>query len=398
MKSLRNSAVIIGLILLFAFLFLLVPRETRAGIALYKGQGFAVYWMKKLQKNQTGASLNPLEHGAWIFHEGAIFGGTSEGRFYALSADSGQAIWEFQSNGSIESEPIWDGEIVFFGNSEGNFYALKADTGEVLWSFPTGGMIFSRPLIDGNNIIIFSNDNRIFALDKLRGDVIWIKTIETESSFNQNIFYGSSSPVSYADKIYVGLSDGFLACLSPQGELIWKKDLAEGVDYRDLDAVPAVSGNVLVIPNFGALATFGINPENGDILWKISEGGNTGGVVSADNSICLPLISRNPERGDQLRLSCLNPDNGSKKRESEDIKSIDPGQDYGWNPTTPLILENKTILGLSGNGLAAITNENGNMAGFLPLSSGISSKPIKGEGRDIFVISNDGYIYKILIL
>jgi len=398
MKKLRKPELVRSLLLLFACSLILLPRETPAGTVLYKGNGYAVCWMKKLLKNQARSLLNPLEHAAFIFHEGVLYGGTSEGKFYALSADSGQVIWEFQSDGSIESEPTWDEETIFFGNSEGTFYALKADTGEVLWFFPTGGIIFSRPVIDGNHVIVFSNDNRLFSLDKFRGDVIWIKTIETESSFNQNIFYGSSSPVIYADKIYVGLSDGFLACLSLQGELVWKKDLAEGVDYRDLDAVPVISGNILVIPNFGGLTTFGVNPDNGDILWKIAEGGNTGGVISKNESVCLPLVSKNPERGDLLKLSCLNPAHGEKNWESVNIKSIDPDQDYGWNPTTPLFLGNKSVLGLSGNGLAVINNEDGKIAGFLPLSSGVSSKPILGEGRDIFMISNDGYLYKVYIM
>ncbi|MDD5224060.1 MAG: PQQ-binding-like beta-propeller repeat protein [bacterium] len=398
MKDLKKLAFIGGLALLCFCLSMFLPRETPAGIVLFKGNGYAVYWMKKLLVTQARSLLNPLEHASLIYHEGVLYGGTSEGKFYAISADSGQVLWEFQSDGSIESEPLWDEETVFFGNSEGTFYALKADTGEVLWFFPTGKIVFSRPVIDGNNIIILNNDNRLFSLDKFRGDVIWIKTIETESNFNQNIFYGSSSPVIYGGKIYVGLSDGFLACLSLQGELIWKKDLAEGIDYRDLDATPVISGNVLVIPNLGAVSTFGINPDTGDILWKIPEGGNTGGVVSKNDSVCLPLVSKNPERGDLLKLSCLNPANGIKTWESDNIKSIEPEQDYGWNPTLPLFLGNKSVFGLSGNGLAIIDNENGKVAGFMPLSSGISSKPVQGEGRDIFVISNDGYIYKILIL
>lgn len=399
MKSPRNPAFISGLVLLLTCLaMLLPPKESNAGTVLYKGkEGYAVYWMKRLLKNQVRSSLNPLEHASAAFREGVIYAGTSEGYFFAISADSGNILWEFKSDGSIESEPLWEEDIIYFGNSEGTFYALRAETGEVLWSFPAGGIIFSRPVIDGNNVIIFNNDNRLFSFDKYRGEVIWIKTIETESNLNQNIFYGSSSPVLYAGKIYIGLSDGFLACLSLQGELIWKKELAEGIDYRDLDAVPAISGDVLVMPYFGGLTTFGINPDNGDILWKVTGGGNTGGSIFRNNSICLPLISRNSERGDSLNLSCLNPASGEKTWESSNIKSIDPHQEYGWNPTPPLFLGNKAVLGLSGNGLAIINNDNGAVSGFLTLSSGISSKPVMGEGRDIFVISNDGYLYKIFV-
>ena len=38
------------------------------------------------------------------------------------------------------------GGLVFGGSQEGNFYALDAETGEPLWQFQTGGAIRANPI------------------------------------------------------------------------------------------------------------------------------------------------------------------------------------------------------------------------------------------------------------
>ena len=397
MKKLNRLVILGGMALMIAGQIFIEPRESGAGTILFKGNGYAVYWMKRLLNGPNQALINPLEHASAIFQEGVIYSGTSEGKFYAISAGSGEVIWEFQSDGPIESEPAIDQGMIFFGNAGGTFYALNADTGEQIWFYPTGGINFTRPVFDGDNVIVFNNDNRLFSLNKFRGDVAWIKTIETEQNRSQNVLYGSSAPIIQGDKLFVGISDGSLACISLQGELVWKKDLQEGTDYRDIDAIPIISGNVLVIPSFEGF-TYGLNPDNGEIIWKSPGSGNTGGILSKDNSVCLPLDEKNENGGEILKIICLNPSNGEKTWESTNIKSVDPGQDYGWTPSYPIILGNKYIIGLSGNGLAIVNNESGKIDGFLTLSSGISSNVVKGEGRDVFVISNDGYLYKIYIM
>lgn len=398
MKKIRCLEISLGIFLLVAGQLFFPSPEAQAGPVLFKGRGYAVSWMKRLLTGPARAEMKPLEHASLIFKEGVVYGGTSEGKFYALSADTGNVIWMFQSDGSIESEPAIDGDVIYFGNSEGTFYALNADTGELLWFFSTGGINFSRPVFNGDNVVLFNNENRLFSLNKLRGEVDWIKTIETEQNPSQNVLYGSSAPIIQGDKLWVGISDGSMACLSLAGELIWKKNLSSESDYRDIDAIPVISSNVLISPSFDGF-TYGIKPETGDILWKIPGSGNTGGIVTNNNSACLPLHYKDKKRGDILSLTCLSPSDGEKIWESENIKSIIPDENYGWNPTIPIMLGNKYIIGLSGNGLVIINNDSqGKIAGFLLLSSGITSKPSKGEGRDVFVFSNDGYLYKIYIL
>ncbi len=56
--------------------------------------------------------------------------------------------------------------VVFGGSSEGLFYALDAATGKPLWRFPTGGPIFASPvsfLVDGRQHVAIAAGNALFA-------------------------------------------------------------------------------------------------------------------------------------------------------------------------------------------------------------------------------------------
>jgi alcohol dehydrogenase (cytochrome c) len=48
------------------------------------------------------------------------------------------------------------GGLVFGGTDEGNFLALDAETGKLLWDFQTGGMIRGMPItfaVDGRQFV-----------------------------------------------------------------------------------------------------------------------------------------------------------------------------------------------------------------------------------------------------
>jgi alcohol dehydrogenase (cytochrome c) len=56
------------------------------------------------------------------------------------------------------------GRLVFGGSEEGNFFALGAETGKSLWQFQTGGRIHANPVffvIDGRQHIAIAAGNAL---------------------------------------------------------------------------------------------------------------------------------------------------------------------------------------------------------------------------------------------
>jgi alcohol dehydrogenase (cytochrome c) len=74
--------------------------------------------------------------------------------------------WEFRL-----FSPPWSGVLstagglVFSGSNEGNFYALDAQSGKPLWDFQTGGSIIANPVsftIDGHECIAIAADRVLY--------------------------------------------------------------------------------------------------------------------------------------------------------------------------------------------------------------------------------------------
>jgi alcohol dehydrogenase (cytochrome c) len=90
------------------------------------------------------------------------------GAIRALDPTSGEMRWEFKLH-----SPPWAGVLstagglVFSGSDEGNFYALDARTGKPLWDFQTGGGINANPIsfnVDGKQRIAISANEVLYVL------------------------------------------------------------------------------------------------------------------------------------------------------------------------------------------------------------------------------------------
>ncbi len=98
--------------------------------------------------------------------ERRLGGDKAWGAVRALEVTTGKMMWEFRLH-----SPPWAGVLatagglVFSGSDEGNFYALDALSGKPLWDFQTGGSVESNPisfLIDGKQHIAVAAGYSLF--------------------------------------------------------------------------------------------------------------------------------------------------------------------------------------------------------------------------------------------
>jgi alcohol dehydrogenase (cytochrome c) len=93
-------------------------------------------------------------------------GDLGHGGIRALNPKTGERIWEYK----LETKP-WAGvlstagQVVFGGSDEGYFFALNAQTGKELWRRNLGGIIRANPvtyLIDGRQFVSIAAGSAIF--------------------------------------------------------------------------------------------------------------------------------------------------------------------------------------------------------------------------------------------
>ena len=100
---------------------------------------------------------------------------------------------------------ICENDIIYFGDSSGNFYAYKIDSirnqSEILWKYVTNGSIESDPIINGENVLFINDDNKLICLDKASGNL--------NCKFNTKGKAGISGVVVENGIIYTSVGKGY---------------------------------------------------------------------------------------------------------------------------------------------------------------------------------------------
>jgi alcohol dehydrogenase (cytochrome c) len=154
---------------------------TTQGNLVYPSLQGSTNWFSPSYSPQTGLFYVPVrEMGAYyfkgeaVYKPGTLFTGGGErrldkeswGAVRALEALTGKKKWDFRL-----PSPPWAGlmatagDLVFGGSNEGNFFALDAESGKPLWQFQTGAAIRANPisfLIDGKQHVAISGGRAFF--------------------------------------------------------------------------------------------------------------------------------------------------------------------------------------------------------------------------------------------
>ena len=232
-----------------------------------------------------------------------VYIGADNGKVYCLNAIDGAKIWEFSTDGGVQSSPAIDDGKVYFGSNDNKVYCLDAETGSKEWSFTTGDDVKSSPAVDNNRVYIGSHDRRIYCLYTSNGTEIWNTTttrdwehsspiavndivyMHTYALFASNgtIKYGGSSSYiydaspAYSDgKIFIGLAQSSgsnqIYCFNAEdGSYNWHKNI-----QNFIYSTPAIFYGNLYIGNWGAAQhkrVYCLNMSDGGEVWVFSVGG-----------------------------------------------------------------------------------------------------------------------------
>ncbi|MEQ8170497.1 MAG: PQQ-binding-like beta-propeller repeat protein [Candidatus Eremiobacterota bacterium] len=161
----------------------------------------------------------------------SVYFGTADGEFYAVDLE-GTLLWE-KHTGPVESSPAYFENILYFGTLEHKVLALQADTGETIWEFETEGKVISSPAVAYNKVFTGSEDKKIYAIDAITGDKIC--EIETNGEI-------TSSPAIANGILYIGNSGGYIYTLDVNSLNVTKKEIG-----GKISSSPAVADGMLFI-------------------------------------------------------------------------------------------------------------------------------------------------------
>lgn len=124
---------------------------------------------------------------------------------HAVDLDSGAEQYAFETSGNSMSSPSLLDGVVTFGSHDGRLYAVHAETGDWLWEHQTDAMIISSPtVVEETGVVLFgSNDGWLRMLDLVSGELLWSQELDG---------WVSSVPVATGDRLYVSDASGTVWC------------------------------------------------------------------------------------------------------------------------------------------------------------------------------------------
>lgn len=181
---------------------------------------------------------SPVWAGLALDADGAtLFAGSDDGALRALSAATGDVLWELATGGAVRATPTLLGERVLVASDDGTVRCADARSGAELWSTRIGAAgpprlpsadpatrwdrYASSVVADGDHLFVGSRDGHLVALDGRTGAVLW------RAPGGDLI---ASTPVALGDAVCFASFDGRVRCVArADGALRWERDLGRPV-------------------------------------------------------------------------------------------------------------------------------------------------------------------------
>jgi outer membrane protein assembly factor BamB len=290
-------------------------------------------------RDLEGVGLRPPFRRLWTWHGGSLLefppvvaGGrlyisTFDGRFYALDAKTGRAIWRYGSGrcgwaspalagdlvvetfightcdepvpgrdgevvafdratgrvrwrrliGPTESSPLVVDGVVYVGDWSGRVSALSARTGATRWTYRAAGQIKSSAAYAGGRIYIGAYDGRVYCLDARNGRLAW--RASSQPRFGRSGTFYSTPALDY-DRVYLGSTDGKVYSFGAEtGKLRWSRPTG-GYVY----ASPAVWRQLVLVGSYSH-RFFALDAATGRVRWSFAANGPISGAASVVDGV-----------------------------------------------------------------------------------------------------------------
>ena len=300
-----------------------------------------------------------------------VFFGSSDGKIYALTLETGRLVWQYDTGSTVIAPPLYVAGTVIAGATNGILYALQADTGEPIWNYATGDQIqgsanwFRLETSNTIAVVVGSYDGTLYCIGLTDGKKIW----EYQSD---NFINGT--PALWQGKVIFGGCDALIHVLDAQSG----RDLATIDAGAYIAASPAIADNEAYVGHYGS-ALVKASLDNNNIQWEY------GDEVDGMPFFSSPALSasRVVVGSRDNYLHCISRRSGKK------IWAFYTG---GEVDSSPIIVGNRVIFGSSDGIVYMLKLTDGTEVWSYEIGAGISGSPAV-VANYILIGSDDGRLY-----
>lgn len=178
------------------------PAGDQNYIILAGDEGVVQAFTAELKPIWSVKDLGPIRGGV-VLRDSCVYVGSTEGKFYALAAETGSIRWQVDLSGNVFMPAAVADSIVVFGATDHRLYGLNRFDGTMLWSLKTEAAINTDPIISHDTVIFGAMDKTLYAVDLRDGKEKWR-------------FVGKGrwrgSPVVVKDRLLCAMEDDYLFC------------------------------------------------------------------------------------------------------------------------------------------------------------------------------------------
>tara|TARA_B100000965_G_scaffold405291_1_gene438727 strand:- start:409 stop:1494 length:1086 start_codon:yes stop_codon:yes gene_type:complete len=311
-------------------------------------------------------------------YDGNLFYINSLGNLSALDVETGNSIWNKETNDIVSSGLDVNFKTVTYSTLDGFLVALDHKDGQELWRSQTSSEGLSPPANSGSHIILQTVDGRVSGYSLKTGKLDW---------FHQTVLpsltlRGTSSPFIDKGFIFTGFANGKVAMIYPDSGAIrlelpvtineGKSELERIVD---VDGKPVIANELLIAASYQG-NIMAINLRDGRPAWQ--EELSTVKDLAVNGSRVIAV-------DDQGILKAFGTATGAIIWEQEDLKLR--------KLTSPVSIRNLVAVGDYEGYIHLLNAQNGNFEGRRKVSRNALLE-IVSDGNDLIVVDSTGRIQK----
>jgi outer membrane protein assembly factor BamB len=337
-----------------------------------------------------------------------VFIGSSDHGLYALSSDTGERIWRFETLAPVQCEPLYDRseDALYFGSNDGALYKVAAADGRLLWRFMSNAEVSRKPVLSKGTLYAVNANDTLLALDPATGKLRWTQHRTPAMGMEMS---GYAGPLVTADTVFMAFSDGNVAAFNARdGSERWppvdltaeaEQSLGEIPKYLDVDTTPvlgSVAGGPVIYVASYAGGVFALDALTGNRVWANDRATGVGEIALWTEPAHAPRDGLGPASPPRSVLLASSGATGMWALSPEDGREIWRRSLPEGGVSGPVPVAGAVLVATTRYGLFLFSPIDGGVIDGIDLCGGLSMTPAV-KGHRAYVLSNSGTLLGLYV-